>query len=129
MKKLLGKAVLVVDDDDDARAAIVRTFDMYGADVHEASGPETAAKRAGELELDLLVTDVVLPERSGMALARQVLDQRPDLPVLFISGYADSGVVLEGVSEEQVAFVAKPMSVETLARTAAELMGVDWDED
>jgi signal transduction histidine kinase/ActR/RegA family two-component response regulator len=89
-----GALVLVVDDDAPVRAttgAIVRSLG-YGV-MECASGPAALAALASDPAIGLLLTDVAMPDMSGPELARQVRRARPDLPIVFISGYADPEAV------------------------------------
>ena len=82
-----------------------------------------AGERAGGI--DLLVTDVVMPEMSGRELAEALRDRRPDLKVLYISGYTDDEVLQRGIRGREVAFVRKPFaSDELMRRVRAVLDGV-----
>lgn len=65
--------------------------------------------------IDLLITDVIMPGLNGRQLAVQLAEQRPDLRVLFTSGYAEDVVVHHGVLEPDVHFVGKPYSLATLS--------------
>jgi CheY-like chemotaxis protein len=73
--------------------------------------------------IDLLVTDVVMPEMSGPELATQVARLRPSLIVLYISGFTDDALLHRGVIEEGTAFLQKPFLPETLLIRIDELLG------
>jgi two-component system, cell cycle sensor histidine kinase and response regulator CckA len=72
-------------------------------------------------EFELLITDVMIPQGSGHALARSLVARRPDLRVLFVSGYSGAAPV-EGLSSEQVRFLTKPFGSSELAETIEELL-------
>jgi DNA-binding response OmpR family regulator len=72
-------------------------------------------------EIDLLLTDVVMPDMNGPALAQRFVARRPDLRILFMSGYADAVGPLDGVSPN-VAFLGKPFQGSALAARVRELL-------
>jgi two-component system cell cycle sensor histidine kinase/response regulator CckA len=115
--------VLVVDDEALVRAAVVRTLRLAGYDVLEAAnGDEASRAAANRPRVDLLLTDVVMPGLGGPELATRIRALHPAIRVLFVSGYADSGVVSGGQVSEGVELMTKPFQPgELLERVAAVL--------
>ncbi|HEX6615167.1 MAG TPA: response regulator, partial [Gemmatimonadales bacterium] len=73
-------------------------------------------------DIDLLVTDVVMPEMSGRELAQTLRDRRPDLKVLYVSGYTDDEVLNRGVKGSDATFMRKPFVAEDLVRRVRTLL-------
>ena len=111
------ETILVAEDDAVVRLLAVRTLQEAGYQVLEAetaaAATELAARHSGRI--DLLLTDVVMPGGSGRDLADSLLGERPDLRVIFMSGYTSDVVLRRGVVEESVRFLPKPFSPLALA--------------
>ena len=84
-----------------------------------AKALEIAAAHEGAI--DLLVTDVVMPRLSGREVATRLSAERPDLKVLYISGYTDDSIFRHGVLEGGVAFLQKPFNLKALAQKIREV--------
>jgi CheY-like chemotaxis protein len=111
-----GGTLLLVEDDEGVRRLASRVLGEAGYEVLSAGTPEEALRLvAGEEHaLDLMVTDLVLPGMSGFDLADRVLEMRPDLSVLYTSGYADADLRAEGRLLERGRFLEKPFTPEEL---------------
>jgi len=109
--------ILLVEDDPAILAVIAEMLEGLGYDVVPAAGPREALAVAGarEAEVHLLVTDVVMPEMDGRTLAERLREQRPDLRVLFMSGYTADVIAHQGVLESGVHFLQKPFTIGSLA--------------
>jgi CheY-like chemotaxis protein len=112
------EVVLLAEDSRGVRAAVRRLLERLGYTVLEAPNGKTAIEIAGHLEtkIDLLMTDVVMPEMSGRELAEHFLALRPQARVLYTSGYTDDAVLRHGVLASGVEFIQKPFTPEILAR-------------
>jgi two-component system cell cycle sensor histidine kinase/response regulator CckA len=113
-----SETVLVCEDDATVRALTCRTLESRGYTVLEADTPPRAIAlvRAHRGPLQLLVTDVVMPELNGCELAQALLELRPELRVLYISGYTASIVAHHGVAQVATSFLEKPFTAEQLAQ-------------
>jgi PAS domain S-box-containing protein len=113
-----AERVLLVEDEPAVRALVRDILTGYGYTVLEAgSGPEALAFFQGEEgQVDLLITDVVMPAMSGKTLASRLTAARPALKVLFMSGYTDDVIGRHGVLDATVAYLQKPFTPEQLAR-------------
>ena len=105
-----GERVLVVEDHDAVRALTVRILRRNGYVVVESGSPMKAVRIAAEERFDLLLTDVVMPEMSGRALAESVGGTCPDLRVLFMSGYSEGVLGPTRTLAERVTLVQKPFT-------------------
>ncbi len=115
-------SVLVVEDEAPVRRLTARLLRDAGFHTLEAAHGEEALAvlRETKDELSLLLTDIVMPHMSGRELAERVRSTRPDLPVLFMSGYTDDVVVRHGVATADIPFVTKPFTRETLLKAVGE---------
>jgi len=104
------ETLMLVEDDAAVLRAAQRILESAGYQVLAANGPAAAlAMEAGHEEsIDLLVTDVVMPGMNGNKLAERVRLHRPDLAVLFISGYTENAITRHGVLDEGTHFLPKP---------------------
>ena len=117
--------ILVVDDDLPVLEVACKALSRSGYDVLRASSGREAldvVRDAGP-DIDLLLTDVVMPEMSGRELAEAARDLLPDLPVLYMSAYTEDEVILEGVRVAEVDFLAKPFSVQELVEAVETTLG------
>ena len=123
-----GETILLVDDEDGVRAVARRVLAAQGYTVLEAfDGAEAltlAASHRGVI--DLLVTDVVMPLKTGPQVAAELLTQRPELKVLYVSGHVDEAVVPLALAGADTAFVQKPFTHDGL--TAAVRAVLDGEE-
>jgi len=113
----VGDVVLMVEDEPDVRMVVRDTLSDLGYTVLEAESGRAGLKIANSgVRIDLLLTDVGLPGgMNGRQLADAARQQRPDLKVLFITGYADSVAVGNGRMEPGMEVMVKPFALETLA--------------
>jgi two-component system cell cycle sensor histidine kinase/response regulator CckA len=119
--------LLVVDDEPLVRSTLVRTLRRNGMEVLEAGSGAEAIARAHEFEgeIDLLVTDIVMPVMGGIDLAKAFSKSRPAMKVLFLSGYAEAGMVQSGPLQEGAALLTKPFMPADLIRQVRLMLGHD----
>ncbi|HLJ93597.1 MAG TPA: response regulator [Gemmataceae bacterium] len=117
--------LLLVEDEDRLRSLESYVLRSAGYTVLEARDGEEALQVCEHHlgELDLLVTDVVMPKMSGRQLAEKVAVLRPGLRILYMSGYTDDTMVRHGVSEATLAFLQKPFTPSVLVRKIHEMLG------
>lgn len=111
-----GEMVMIVEDDPSVRMIVVEVLEELGYGVIEAIDARTAIPiLESARQVDLLVTDVGLPGMNGRQLAEVARQSRPELKILFITGYAESAVVRDGFLDEGMEMLTKPFAVEILA--------------
>jgi CheY-like chemotaxis protein len=118
-----GETVLVVEDEERVRHISVDALRELGYTVIQASGAQQGlAMLTLQPRVDLLFTDVVMPDVNGRQLADQARAERPDLRVLFTTGYTRNAIVHNGTLDPDVAFLAKPFTIDQLARKVREVL-------
>ena len=119
-----SETILLVEDEASLRELVRECLEGGGYTVLEArhgtQALELSERYSGPLHL--LMTDVVMPGMSGRELAERLRAARPEVRILYMSGYTDDAVVLHGVLAEDMAFLQKPFTTETLARTVREVL-------
>jgi CheY-like chemotaxis protein len=117
------EVILVVEDNDGVRAYSVDTLKELGYSVFEASNAEAALKLLERSDrIDLLFTDVVLPGDNGRVLADRAVQLRPELKVLFTTGYSRNAIVHHGRLDSHLHLITKPFTFEQLATKLRELL-------
>jgi CheY-like chemotaxis protein len=119
-----SETILLVEDEEQVRDVSRGVLRRYGYTV-------LVARNAGEALLlceghggpiHLLLTDVVMPQMSGPELARRLVPARPEMKVLYMSGYTDDAAVRHGVIETSFAYLQKPITVEALTRKVRDVL-------
>lgn len=119
-----GETILLVEDEPGVRNLVRDTLKEDGYIVLEASNSAEALLLCEQHpgQIHLLFTDVVMPGLSGRQLAERLLPLRPELKILYMSGYTDDAIVRHGVLEPGVAFLHKPFTPQILARKVREVL-------
>ena len=118
-----SETVLVAEDEEAVRLIIAKALEARGYRVLSArDGSEALELAAGHGGIDLLVTDVVMPDMNGRELSRCLTEARPNLRTLYLSGYTDDAMLHRGVLQEGVAFLQKPFSLGALARKVRDVI-------
>jgi len=117
--------VLLVEDDDMVRKMTTAMLKKIGYTVLVAKAPSVALSLVAENDtpIDLLITDVVMPEMNGPALREKIRTIRPNIQALFMSGYTSNIIVHRGVLEEGVHFIQKPFTLKDLAEKVRHAIG------
>jgi len=118
------EVILLAEDDEKVRNLVRDVLAAYGYRVLEAEdGSMTLSVSAHhEGPIHLLLTDVVMPKMSGRELADRLAESRPEIKVLYMSGYTDESIVHHGVLDAGIPFIQKPFEPEALVRKVRELL-------
>jgi two-component system, cell cycle sensor histidine kinase and response regulator CckA len=119
-----SETILVIEDEDQVRAVAGNILRRRGYRVIEASNAGEAllaCERHGGT-IHLLLTDVVMPQMSGLELAKRLLQVRPELKVIFMSGYTDDSIVRHGVLASDVSYLQKPLTPAALAAKVRQVL-------
>jgi len=121
-----GGRVLLVEDNDLVRSLEQKVLTTAGMKVRHAPDGVEALNllQAAPNDFDLIVTDVIMPNMNGVDFALRALEIRPDLRILFVSGYTEDIVQLDDFPEGTVAFLEKPFAPAALGKAVAELLGI-----
>ncbi len=124
LRRAPNETILLVEDDDALRGVLRESLEREGYAVLEAASAEAALLMCanGDTRVDLLLTDVVMPRMSGHELLRRLATVRPELRVLFMSGYADHALLHQARRDPGTSFLQKPFTPEALARKVREAL-------
>ena len=116
--------VLLVEDSDLVRDVVADMLEIDGLTVLRAAGGEEALAlaRRGDAPIDLLVTDIVMPEMNGVELADRLERERPGIRILFMTGYAEESVVKEGILGKRRECIGKPFTQEQITKRVREIL-------
>ena len=120
-----GETLLVVEDEEAVRTLARRTLEEAGYRVLVAANGRSALELLQGAEVDLVLCDVILPEMSGHELGRRIASLRPDLPILYMSGYPGLEVVERGLIAHDAPFIEKPFTAAGLASSVRGLLNQD----
>ena len=125
------ETILVVEDEEDVRFTVVALLHDFGYETLEAeNGPKALDILKSRDDIDLLFTDIMMPGgMRGPVLAHQAREIRPDLKVLFTSGYAESAILHRGALVSESAFISKPYRNEELALKLRTVLDQQEEED
>ena len=119
--------ILLVEDEPNVRRIARRILERNGylVIVAQNAGDALLLVEQRAEPIHLLLTDVVMPGMSGVELARRLAARRPEMKVLYMSGYTDGTIVSQGLLERGVAFLQKPLTSELLARKVRSVLDGD----
>jgi two-component system NtrC family sensor kinase len=126
LKIIEPATVLLVEDHPDVSLVARDYLEQYGCKVIEANSAERAVETLnGRHDIDLVLSDIVMPGMSGLELGRLVREHHPEIPVILASGYSDKAAV---ATSEGFALIRKPYSPETLRHILSQILGDEADK-
>ena len=119
-----SETVLLVEDEESVRQLVRDTLEGKGYTVIEAENGEAGLRlaEAHSAHIHMVITDVVMPGMGGRELAKRLTELRPQMKVLYLSGYTEDAIVHQGVLEPGTAFLQKPFTLLTLSRKVREVL-------
>ncbi len=116
-----SERILLVEDEDGVRRLARRALEIHGYHVQEAPDGPSALRLAKEAEIDMVLTDVMMPGMLGPVLVRELRRDRPNLPALFMSGHSEE-IIREGLIDPSTPFLPKPFTPAQLAQKVREVL-------
>jgi two-component system cell cycle sensor histidine kinase/response regulator CckA len=119
-----NETILLIEDEEPVRKLCTHALEKLGYAVISATAGGEGLERAARFEgtIDALITDVVLPDMRGPEIAEQLRKVRPDVAVLFISGYPHDAIARDGVLEQDVNFLQKPFTMTKLGEKVRRML-------
>jgi two-component system cell cycle sensor histidine kinase/response regulator CckA len=114
------KRILIVEDEDAVRELIKIALNNYNYDVFDVKNSEDALdfiRNSDDIDIDLLISDVVLPGINGFDLSKEIIKIIPSIKIILISGYSDSDLIESIISSKNLHFLNKPFSIKKLIAT------------
>lgn len=118
------ETILIAEDEEEVRFLISETLKRFGYKIIESPNGTDAIQKGKEYKnpIDLLLTDVVMPQMSGRELGQKFRSLRPATKVLHMSGYTDGSIILQGILDSKTRFIQKPFTPVTLAKKIREIL-------
>ena len=118
------ECILLVEDDPTVREIAKEILEHLSYSVLVAASPHESIKLVEDYKgkIDLLITDIVMPEINGRDLAQKICALRPNVKVIFTSGYTEDVIVHHGVLKEHLNFIGKPYSIQSLSQKIRDVL-------
>jgi DNA-binding NtrC family response regulator len=118
------KRILVVDDQESMRDMLADLLDMMGHEARTASGGAEALERLRQESVDLVITDLNMPEMDGMELTKRIKSDAPDMPVIVITGYGTFHTERQVLASGADGYIPKPCTIHRVQETVNAALGV-----
>jgi two-component system, cell cycle sensor histidine kinase and response regulator CckA len=119
-----NETVLLVEDEAQVRKVLATVLRRSGYTVFDSDNPGDALLMSEQVQgtIHLLLTDVVMPRMTGRQMAERLAVTRPDMKVLYMSGYTDNAIVHHGMLDRGIAFIPKPITPDVLLAKVREVL-------
>ena len=119
-----SETILIVEDDDKVRNLVCEILEPQGYSILEAENGIEALRVSEEHgdQIHLMIADVIMPKMGGGELAERLRPLRPDMKVIYMSGYTNNAIVHHGILSPEMEFLQKPISSEALKRKVREVL-------
>jgi CheY-like chemotaxis protein len=119
------QTILLVEDEDIVRGLLREVLERDGYEVLACAHPDEGieASRLHGKQIDLLLTDVVMPGMNGRQMANRILETLPELRVVFMSGYSEHALTHEGQVDSQFEYLQKPFTLKALSKKLTHVLG------
>lgn len=123
-QKAACETVLLVEDEESVRQLVRELLEAQGYKILEAENGDQALRiAASQPDIDLLITDVIMPGMGGRELSGRLCSSHPHIKLLYLSGYTEDAIIHEGVLDPGTAFLQKPFTLQILSRKVREVLG------
>jgi len=118
------KRILIVDDDEDLRANLAELFASEGYETETAGNALEALEKLARSDVDLLLTDLRMPGKSGADLIEEVRDRHPDVRAILMTAFGDGYMEIESVRRGAIGYLKKPFEVEDVLGLVAKILSL-----
>ena len=119
------ETLLVVEDEDSVRELVSRALETHGYKIIEAKSPKQGLELVAKTceTIDLLLTDIIMPQMNGLALYEKIITYFPDMKVVYMSGYTNNIMVQHNITGNDVNFLRKPFNIYELTKKIRDTLG------
>jgi PAS domain S-box-containing protein len=117
-----GENIVMIDDERDIRDVVKRMLDQEGYNVFEAANFEEVKKHFKENKIDLLITDVIMPEMNGDEIGEKILEEYPQTKIIYMSGYTESTIMDFSLLDKNKIYLQKPFSRQSIVQSVREIL-------
>jgi len=124
--KQAGKRILIVDDEENARVALSKILTLEGYDVSSARNGLEALGSLQKRDVELIITDINMPEMNGLTFLRELSRRHPKSNVIMITGYGEVESYLEAMDLGAFEYINKPVKYDDLKKIINKIFKIDW---